>query len=242
MGVVATRTALTVAPFTGPAAPFVAIAATVSGFFHGADPRQIPAAKIEQAFELAADNLYWLAGANKNLSEAIISKQEAVDGINLLTQAAIQYEQQASQQYQPASPGQYGALPFSKAIANVQAVNGAEAQAVAGLPDLPLKAGPINFTEAQQYFYSREVSAGWYPESIAGAEQLTLTYLQSLNRSVVGTLSNSLNSIGNTIETALSSLTGGMDTAGLQATLQQNSGLLLTGAVITIVILLLRKA
>jgi hypothetical protein len=186
----------------GITAAIAGIIVIMSQFLKGADPLQVPAAKLEQVFEAAADNLYSLAKAG------FISKAEAVTGIQAFIQAAVQFEQQYAQQTgHPA--------PFGAAIKNVTSVNNAEIQAVVGLPDIAIITGPINFTAAKAAYYTTvlrntgQVGAGhWYPESIDAAEKVTAEYLQSLDRTVVNSVSNALGGVGSVVETAANSVGG----------------------------------
>jgi hypothetical protein len=190
-----------------------AIVAIVASLFHGADPNQVPASKIEQIFEGAADNMYALVKAG------ILSKSEGAQGIQSFTQAAIAYEQQTASQLRDPRP-------FQNAINNITKVNQAELQVLMQLPDSN-PSGPINFTAAKAAYYTKPNMPGWYPDAIQGAIQATDEYLKSIPRSVPQVLGNVVSGVADTLSNAVSSLFGGtsssLSAAEQQAIASQNA-------------------
>src|SRR5207237_5114748 len=146
----------------GPAAPFVAAgAAAVALFTHvfggGCGHACIDAAKIEQIYEAAADNLLAVGKLG------MISRAEAVGGMQMLMQAGQQHEAQLND-----SQAQKGAANLSKVVA-------AEINAANSLPEAARV--PLDLNRARSVYMSGH---GWYPDSLSAAAQWTDQYLAGL--------------------------------------------------------------
>lgn len=173
-GALAPITAAGSAALTGLAiaGAWAAVAAPVfillSKIFHGADPRQVPASRIEQVFELAAVNMHSL------VENAFLIPQEVIEACKVLLQKGVEYYAQMSPQL-----GKAG----EKGAANMGKVVNAEIAAIAALRAPPLK--PLVLSEARNSYKSAQGWArppGWYAESIKVADELTDSYLQSIPR------------------------------------------------------------
>ncbi|MGH9770298.1 MAG: hypothetical protein ACRD4Q_01130 [Candidatus Acidiferrales bacterium] len=134
-----------------------AIAVLIMSFFHGANPNQIPAAQIEQIFEIAADNLYALA------QNGIITIQQAIQGM----QALITSGQQLEAQYQAriGNPAVRGSQNLTKVI-------NAEIAGAQALPTIPLVAN-ATLAGARAFYYVKAGASGWYAGSITQGTSLT---------------------------------------------------------------------
>jgi|GEM_PF-5494337 len=179
--------------------------------FHGADPRQVPASKIEQSFEAAADKLHEMMLAG------MISVAQAVAG----QQACIAAVRAMMDQYH----SQLGDKIYSGTIANVTKVINdqiAQTQAHAALPGVPttLQVQPssvileIDPNSASKY-YPQDGTAGWYPESVQSGDTLVNHYLSTLpeNFPVATTFSTAVASPVQAAKALVSSVAAGNKTS-----------------------------
>lgn len=155
----------TIAPYTGPAAAALLVIAPglslIGKIFHGADPRQVPASKIEQAFEAAAKNLYALAKAG------MITVEQALTGMQSFLQTGLGYYTQMS--------GQLGKAGEAGKVTLAQKIN----EQISKTSILPATtAVPLDLAKAHALYIQKQ--PGWYDESVDAATQLTDQYLQSL--------------------------------------------------------------
>jgi hypothetical protein len=141
----------------------------ISLIFKGADPRQVPAAQIEQGFTVGADNLYAVAKAG------MITKEQAASGMQTFLQTAIDYLGQMKAQLGKAA---------DKAAANIGPIIRNEITAVLALPSVP--AVPIDLVKAQALYKANlpGAGAGWYPKSVAAGNSLADEFLKTLMGSV----------------------------------------------------------
>ncbi len=83
-----TAAASALAATSGIGALLIPVILLLSKTFKGADPFQVPASRIEQAFEVGSDNLYLVARSG------MISKAEAAQGMQIFLQKGIEYYDQ----------------------------------------------------------------------------------------------------------------------------------------------------
>lgn len=149
----------------GPAAPIalavIGIAALIAHFVGGGCGQAcIIAAKAEQIYEAAADNLLAVGKLG------MITAEEAVAGMQLFIQGGVQHEAALGN----TSQEQAGAKHLTEVIQN-------EIAAAQSLPST--RSAPLDLTRAAAAFL-QPGAAGWYPDALGPAEQLTLAYLQGL--------------------------------------------------------------
>lgn len=151
---------LATAPATlGVGAAVAGLVALFSRLFTGADPRQVPASQIEQAIEAAADNLYAVC------KMGMISITEAVSGMQALLQKGVATLQSSGL-----------GMAAQNGIDNLVKVVNAE---IAVTQQLNSSAtAPIDLEKAHSVYIRQQ--AGWYPQSVDAATQLTDQYLQGL--------------------------------------------------------------
>lgn len=137
----------------GISAVIAGVVAVVLSLFKGANPLQVPAAKIEQAFEAAADNLFALV-----VKASMITPAQAVAAMHLLINAADNQEIQANL-----------GVAAQKAITNLTTVINNE---IAAVPGVHATTRTINVVQAHS-FYVQPNTAGWYPDSITAAAKMT---------------------------------------------------------------------
>jgi len=130
--------------------------------FHGADPRQVPASQIEQAFEAASNNLNYVAKAG------MISRDEAVAGMRVFLQKGDEFYKENEKTLGKAGPA---------GKANMHKVIEAE---IAGLRDVATMRTRSLDLLAAQTLYEKPGKAGWYKESLEAAARLADSYLASL--------------------------------------------------------------
>jgi len=118
----------------------------------------IDASKVEQIYEVAADNMLAVGKLG------MISRGEAIAAMQYFIQGGQQHEAQLNQQHSKA-----GADNLTKVI-------NAEIDAAGSLPDSPSK--PIDLAAARAA-YIQPVS-GWYSDSVAAGAQLSDQVLNSL--------------------------------------------------------------
>lgn len=158
--------ALLAATAAGPlAAILIPVMILLSRIFKGADPRQVPASQIEQAFEVAADNLYAVAKAG------MVTKAQAASGMQVFLQKGVEYFGQM--QSQLATAGNKGAANMGKVIRD-------EITAVLALPVVaPV---PVDLAKAQVLYKANLPGggAGWYPKSVAAGNNLADEFLKAM--------------------------------------------------------------
>lgn len=136
--------------------------------FHGADPRQVPASQIEQAFEAASNNLHYVAKAG------MLSRDEAVAGMRVFLQKGDEFYKENEKALGKA--GEKGKANMHKVIEAEIAVT-QQLVATARTRSLDLVAA--------QALYEKPGKAGWYKESLEAAARLVDSYLTSLPISAV---------------------------------------------------------
>lgn len=162
---VATSSALTVVAIAGAwAAVLVPVLIILAKIFKGADPRQVPASQIEQAFEAASDNLYVVAKVG------MITKEQAAYGMQLFLQKGVEYY---AQMPQLGKAGNKGAGNMGKIIKD-------EITAVLALPVVaPV---PINITKAHALYKANFPGGGkgWYAKSVEAGNKLADDFLKAV--------------------------------------------------------------
>jgi hypothetical protein len=173
---------------TGAAGTLVAIgsAATIVGLvavpvmillgkiFHGADPRQVPASQIEQAFEVAAFNVMAVGRAG------MLSRSEVL--------AAIDFLRKKGEEFYRQTPGLGKA--GTKGLANMRMVLNAQvADAGRSVPVTRTKALDLG---AAKRLYIPLGKSGYYAESLQAATRLTDQYLSALPKNVVEKAANAV--------------------------------------------------
>ncbi len=135
--------------------------------FKGADPRQVPAAKIEQMFEAAADNLYAL------WANGMITRNEANAGMDWLSQAGTQFFTQHPNLFD----GNFSSGPGSRGVRNMQQVIQAEK-----VPATPVKIKVEKDVALAHTFYPNlPIGPGhWYKEGVQMGQQLADEYVDAL--------------------------------------------------------------
>lgn len=143
--------------------------------FRGADPRQVPAAQIEQAFEGASNNLYHVGRAG------MLSRDEVVGGMRALLAKGEQYFAEALR-----NPAAFGSSEkaLKAGLANMRSV--IENHGIApALRDIALARSRALDLAAARGFYEKPGKPGWYRESLEAAARLADEYLASLPSSSV---------------------------------------------------------
>lgn len=177
---------MSIAPATGPAAPFVLLAGALvelfSAFFGGGcGGACIAAAEREQIYEATADNILACAKAG------LISGSGAAAAI----QAMITAGEQAEAQLQT-SQGKAGGVNLTKATAGQ--VSAASAY---GAPTVP-------FTlSACQALYIPLSKSGWYQGSLAQAQQLSDQVLPQIATADAQSVSSVTSGVASELSTAL---------------------------------------
>lgn len=153
--------------------PWAALAIPVfillSKIFKGADPRQVPAAKIEQVFEATAINLERL------VEVGMLSKAEAAATQQALIQKGYEYYD---------DPSVVLGVAEDKGRANMTAVIKSVISQTQALADRLLVA--VDLQAARALHLPARDSRKWYPESLAAASQLTDQILQAIPPRSVG--------------------------------------------------------
>jgi hypothetical protein len=158
-GLLGITSATTAATVVGAVISGIVLAASL--IFHGADPNQVPAAKIEQTYEAIAD---WI----QRLFEAgAIDKQTALALFNSLIQGA--------QQAEYSNPiAQRDPRPFKNGAAHAQMVinkyNVPKVQGAADVTPHGLSSTLANQIVSQWMTQTRIGSGGWYPDSVSNAK------------------------------------------------------------------------
>lgn len=143
-----------------------AAAIIASLVFHGADPNQVPAAKINQTFIGASDKL---AAAHAN---GMITKEQATSGMEWLKSEA-----QALWQQYPTLAGSTNSKISSTLSQIDSVVTAEESGAKMQVPDnITVEINP----DAVSGYYPTAGTSGWYSDSIKAANQIASTYLSSL--------------------------------------------------------------
>jgi hypothetical protein len=138
--------------------------------FHGADPSQVPASIIEQAYEAAADNLYYLF-----IKAHMLTRDICIQGINALGQGCQQAEQTAAQ------AGTVSSQALRRALANAGSVIAAEASGAAAEADAATTQ-VVDLAKARTYY--TQLQKGWYATAISNANALTDAFVSNLPQGV----------------------------------------------------------
>ena len=153
--------------------PWAALAIPVfillSKIFKGADPRQVPAARIEQVFEAASIHVQRLTEVG------MISKPEAAGLFDALLQKGNEYYD---------DPSVVLGVAEVKGWANMAAVIRAVTSQTAAFADRPLISADL--AKARTLYLPARDARTWYPESLAAASQLTDQIVQSIPARSVG--------------------------------------------------------
>lgn len=159
----------TAAPLTlGISAAVAGLAALVSTFFKGANPLQVPAAKVEQTFELACDNLWTF------YKLGMLSKDAALQGMRDMLTAGQQSLQALILQF-PGSQADITKAVNKGQVNMAKTINAEMAGFSVYTP--PVSNVPLDFSTAQSQFTG---GPGWYPESLAASLQLTQQWVSNL--------------------------------------------------------------
>jgi hypothetical protein len=198
----------------GKASPFLAIGASIAGIvalvFHGADPNQVPAAKIHQVFVGASDKLY---AAHK---AGMITQQQASAGMDWLSSEFDAFWRQYP------NLGSSTNSNITNTVSQVHSQIISEKSAAMQVSDnISIEINP----DAVSGYYPADGTSGWYSDSIKAADQLAAQYLASLPKNFP--------TVSQTGTEAISELTSGNFTA-LGQTIQKSSlfvwgGILLVG-------------
>ncbi|HEV2498630.1 MAG TPA: hypothetical protein VGY31_03505 [Terriglobia bacterium] len=135
------------------------LAVLIMELFKGANPLQVPAAKAEQIYEVAADNMLSLEKAG------IITEAQSVAGMQALITAGQQEE--ASLQSQIGTPAVKGSTNLTNVIQ-------AEIVDAEGVSPLPALLTGVTLQEAEAHYYINPSNEnGWYPQSVTDADAVT---------------------------------------------------------------------
>lgn len=208
-------TGVALAGITAGAAAIIAVLVVL---FKGADPNEAIASNILQIFEIAGINLEALAGGGGKLgglwstTEAnppLISKAEAIAGIQSFQQAVLQYEAQMAQKTGDSAP-------FKKGIDQANTEMDGYVSAINNWADFTAPTGVINYTACHACYVPQGtpgfIKAGQYAncqDSIVAAWKVTDAYLQSLPRTVTSVVTNTVSNLGGVLSDAATALTGG---------------------------------
>jgi len=158
-----------VAAAAGPIGIAVAAAIVLAKLiFKGADPRQVSAAKIDQAYTTAGRNIHALFDAH------MLTKQAALDGINGLLIGAVQAEQV---ELDALAKGKPLNKPLMDAIPHIKEGFQAQLSHVGQTADTPTTQ-PVNLAKARTYY--QKWQKGYYADCIKWAGQLTDTFIGNL--------------------------------------------------------------
>lgn len=155
------------------AAALAALTSILKSLFRGADPRQVPASQIEQAFEAAADNLYAIAQAG------MITVPQAVAGMQAFLEQGIAYEAKAN----------LGEASV-KGAANMTKVIKDEIKVAHALP--PIAPVALDLSKARTLYKS---GGNWYAASLQTAAQLTDAYLEALPTGLGAGIGNAFSAV-----------------------------------------------
>jgi hypothetical protein len=144
------------------------VIALLSKIFKGADPFQVPASRIEQAFEAGSDNLLLIAQSN-----GMISREEAAQGMQIFLQKGIEYyDQMVARDPRIQRAAEKGKRNMSQVIQD-------EIRGVLAKPVLKMQ--PIDLGEARK-LYLRAGLPGWYPESLQAGANLADEFLNAIEQ------------------------------------------------------------
>lgn len=135
--------------------------------FHGADPRQVPASQIQQAFEAASNNLHYVGKAG------MISREEAVAGMRAFLRKGDEFFKESEKALGKA--GTAGKAGMHKTI-ETEITATQRLVATTRTRSLDLVAAPK--------LYEKPGKAGWYKESLEAGGRLADSYLASLPQNV----------------------------------------------------------
>jgi hypothetical protein len=157
---------------------FLTTLGIVGLIFKGADPNQVPAAQVEQAFEAAGDDFLAL------LKAKYITTSEALTAIQACLAAGIQYfnNMLATDPVAKADP-----RPFKNGLANMRDKS---------FPPEVAEAKTINVVQAIPWdpaaaakLYLQPGLKGWYSDSLAAGIRLVENYMAAI-RAAVGSSTN----------------------------------------------------
>ena len=190
--------AATAGAAAGTTAASVGLASTIVGLaavpvllllgklFHGADPRQVPASKIQQVFEAAAHNLLAVGRAG------MISRAEVVDGARLFARKGLEFYNSPDVVLGQAEERGRARMQVNINEVIIAAQGGAVPapasddylQPAPGGPVAESRAGPLDLAAARRV-YIPVSKAGWYRESLEAATNLTDSYLAELPKNIM---------------------------------------------------------
>lgn len=142
------------------------IGTVVALLWHGADPKQVPAAKTEQVFELAADGFHHL------FMQHYIDLLTVGNLYASLIATGAQREQALQKQYGEARPFQNAITNMTHVIMDLYRVD--KQQPVVTTKKLDLMTATT--------IWNAQNKRGWYPDSVQAAQQI---YWQAVN-SIIG--------------------------------------------------------
>ena len=146
--------------------------------FHGADPRQVPASQIQQAFEAASKNLHYVAKAG------MISREEAVAGMRFFLPKGDEYFKQNEK-----ALGKAGTAGKAGMHKTIEAEIAATQRLVATTRTRSVDLAKAHMVYVGANSQGQITAAGglqdgrpghWYVESLQAAGRLVDSYLASL--------------------------------------------------------------
>ena len=160
------------------AAIAVPVALLLSKIFHGADPKQVPAAQIQQVFEAACYNLLAIGRAG------MLARKEVVDGAKLFLRVGLEWFDRPEVVLGQAEDRAKARLPINVnevlAAAEGRPVPPPVAedwlQPPTGSAVGEIATRPLTL-EAARGFYIPTNKAGWYSSSLQAAASLTDEYI-----------------------------------------------------------------
>jgi hypothetical protein len=135
--------------------------------FHGADPRQVPASQIEQAFQAGTNNVWAVAKAG------MISRDEVLVAMRAFLQKGDEFYKENEKALGPA--GEKGKANMHKVV-DVQIAAAPREIAVTRTRSLDLVAA--------RQLYMPVTKSGWYPASLEAGRRLVDLYLSDLPQNV----------------------------------------------------------
>lgn len=153
--------------------------------FRGADPRQVPAAQIQQVFEAASHNLLAVGRAG------LISRAEVVDGARLFLRKGREFYDRADVVLGPAEERGAARMGVNVNEVIIAAQGGAVPAPVSGDYLQPPPGAAVAASRTQRLdlasarsYYIPVSKSGWYRQSLDAAQRLTDSYLESLPKNI----------------------------------------------------------